>query len=178
MTDSTLIIRQADLAAQEVASDLLRRYFTEEGIALAAGLPMAGLTALLDDSRAAVLLATHTGAGAEVAGIATVTWTASAAHRRLAEVAELYVRPAARRRGVATSLLEAAIAWARDHGCTVCRLAVGPDGELSHGVAGFFTARGFDDDYRKVLVREVRGAGRRTASPLAGSGADAGEAAS
>ena len=75
-----------------------------------------------------------------MAGIVTVTWAASAAHGRLAEVAELYVRPAARRRGVATALLEAAIAWARDQGCTVCRLAVGPDGELSHGVAGFFTA--------------------------------------
>ncbi|HUK76355.1 MAG TPA: GNAT family N-acetyltransferase, partial [Thermoleophilia bacterium] len=112
------------------------------------------------------LLATHTGTGAEIAGIATVTWTTSAAHGRLAEVAELYVRPDARRRGVATALLEAAIAWARDHGCTVCRLSVGPDGELSHGVAGFFAARGFDDDYRKVLVREVRGVSRSAqASP-------------
>jgi len=166
VTDTHLTIRQADRAAQEVANDLLRRYFAEEGFALPAGPPAAGLAALLDDPRAAVLLATHTGTGAEIAGIATVTWTTSAAHGRLAEVAELYVRPDARRRGVATALLEAAIAWARDHGCTVCRLAVGPDGELSHGVAGFFAARGFDDDYRKVLVREVRGVSRSAqASP-------------
>ena len=49
--------------------------------------------------------------------------------------------------------------WARERGCTVCRLAVSPDGELSHGVTGFFAARGFGDDYRKLLVRDLSGPG-------------------
>jgi len=181
MSDSTLTIRQADRAAQEVAGDLLRRYFAEEGFAFDQATTRDGLAALLDDPRGAVLLATlpratgetfgEAGATGEAAGVATVTWTTSAAHGRLAEIAELYVRPASRGRGVATALLEAALAWARDRGCTVCRLAAGPDGELRHGVAGFFTARGFDDDYRSVLVCDLRGAGRdasRAADPGVG----------
>jgi len=160
MTDSTLTIQQADSAAREVASDLLRRYFAEEGFALGdASTPHAALAALLDDPRAAVLLAYLSGAAGEAAGIATVTWTASAAYVRSAEIAELYVRPQARGRGVATALVEAAVAWARERGCTVCRLAVSPDGELSHGVTGFFAARGFGDDYRRVLVRDLGDAG-------------------
>ena len=170
VTDTHLTIRRADRAAQKVAGDLLRRYFAEEGFALTAGLPGAGLAALLDDPRAAVLLAARAEAPDEVAGIVTVTWTTSAAHGRLAEVGELYVLPAARRRGVATALLEAAVVWAREHDCTVCRLAVGPDGELRHGVAGFFTARRFGDDYRKLLVREV-GAEDRSAGARGGEGA-------
>ena len=194
MSDSNPTIRQADRAAQQAAGDLLRRYFAEEGFAVEETTARDGLAALLDDPRGAVFLATLPGAPGETAaageaagtteaaGVATVTWTTSAAHGRLAEIAELYVRPASRGRGVATALLEAALAWARRQGCTVCRLAAGPDGELRHGVAGFFTARGFDDDYRSVLVRDLGGVERRdvsrAAGPGAGPGAGAGEGGS
>ena len=53
MTDSGLTIRQADDATQEVAGDLLRRYFAEEGLAVAAERQRAGLAPLLDDPRGA-----------------------------------------------------------------------------------------------------------------------------
>jgi len=200
MSDSNPTIRQADRAAQQAAGDLLRRYFAEEGFAVDETTARDGLAALLDDPRGAVFLATLPGApgetaaageaagttdeaaaapggaagATEAAGVVTVTWTTSAAHGRLAEIAELYVRPASRGRGVATALLEAALAWARRQGCTVCRLAAGPDGELRHGVAGFFTARGFDDDYRSVLVRDLGGVERRDASRAAGPSAGPG----
>jgi GNAT superfamily N-acetyltransferase len=156
MTESGLTIRKADDATQEVAGDLLRRYFAEEGLAVPAGRQRAGLTALLADPRGAVLLAFRDGANATLAGIVTVSWSASVEYLRVAEIGELYVPPSERRRGVATALVVAVAAWATGQGCTACRVAVGPDGELRHGVSGFFGAHGFDDEYRKVLARALR----------------------
>ncbi len=156
MTDSGLTIRTADDATQEVAGDLLRRYFAEEGQAVAVERQRAGLAALLADPRGAVLVAFRDDASDTPAGIVTVSWSASAEHLRVAEIGELYVPPTERRRGVATALVEAAAAWATGQGCTACRVAVGPDGELRHGVGAFFGAHGFDDEYRKVLARALR----------------------
>lgn len=156
MTESGLTIRKADDATQEVASDLLRRYFAEEGLAVPAARQRTGLAALLADSRGAVLLAFRDGEGAAPAGIVTASWSASVEHLRVAEIGELYVPPAERRRGVAAALVEAAAAWAAGQGCTACRVAVGPDGELRHGVSGFFAAHGFDDEYRTVLALTLR----------------------
>ena len=153
MTDTHLTIRQADGAAQEVASDLLRRFFAEEGFAIAPSRQRAGLGAMLDDQRSAVMLALGgDGDGDEVVGIATASWRQSVEHSRVAQIAELYVAPEARRRGIATALVEAVAGWARAQGCSTLVVAVGPDGELSHGVAGFFTQRGFDDEYRELLA--------------------------
>lgn len=156
MTDSRLTIRQADHATQEVACDLLRRYFAEEGLATPAERQRAGLAALLADPRGVVLLAFRAPAAGEPVGIATASWKTSVEHLRVAEIGELYVPPAERGRGIATALVAAVAAWAAGEGCTACRAAVGPDGELSHGVTGFFTTRGFDDEYRKLLARELR----------------------
>ncbi len=186
MTDTRLTIRQADGAAQEVASDLLRRFFAEEGLDVPAARQGAGLAAALDDPRCAVLLAWRSGAAEQPgladaspgvaptdpgapAGIACASWRTSVEHVRVAEIGALYVLPAARGRGVATALIQAVADWAADQGCGACRVAVGPEGELSHGVTGFFTARGFDDEYRKLLslALSIDGAGFQ---PTAGAG--------
>ncbi len=152
MTDAQLTIRQADGAAQEVAGDLLRRFFAEEGLAMPPSRQRAGLDAMLDDPRGAVLLAHRDSAADEPVGVATVSWRTSVERTRMAEMCELYVAPGARGRGVATALVEAVGAWAREQGCTALVVAVSPDGELSHGLTGFFTRRGFADEYRTAPV--------------------------
>ena len=156
MTDTHLTIRQVDGAAQEVASDLLRRFFAEEGLATPASRQRVGLEAMLDDPRGAVLLAWRDGAPDEPVGIATASWETSVEHVRVAGIGVLYVAPGERRRGIAAALTEALAAWARGQGCTALRVAVGPDGELSHGLTGFFTGRGFGDELRKLLSLELR----------------------
>ena len=156
MTDTHLTIRQADGAAQEVASDLLRRFFAEEGFAITPPRRRAGLAAVLGDPRAAVLLAWRDEAPDEPAGIATASWRTTVEHARLAEIGALYVAPGSRGRGIATALVESVAAWAGEQACTTLTVAVGPDGELSHGLAGFFTRRGFADDFRKLLSLELR----------------------
>ncbi len=155
MTDTHLTIRQADGATQEVASDLLRRFFAEEGFATPASRRHAGLAALLDDPRGAVLLASRAGAADVPVGIATASWRTTVEHVRLAEIGELYVVPAERGHGIGGALTEALAAWASSRGCAALAVAVGPDGELSHGLSGFFTRRGFGDEYRNLLSLEL-----------------------
>jgi aminoglycoside 6'-N-acetyltransferase I len=178
VTDTHLTIRQADGAAQEVASDLLRRFFAEEGFATTLPRRRAGLAALLNDPRGAVLLAWRQDAADEPAGIATASWRTTVEHARLAQLDALYVVPEARRHGIGAALVEAVADWAGKQACTTLAVAVGPDGELSHGLTGFFTRRGFVDDYRKLLSLELRTDGRPTPTRRATAGeAAAGEAA-
>ena len=149
MTDPQLTIRQADPATHEVAGDLLRRFFAEEGLDTTPNRQSRGLSELLGDLRhCAVLVAWLAD---EAVGIVTVSWNPSVEYVRAATLNDLYVVPAARGRHVATTLVEAAATWAADHGCSALFVGVGPEGELSHGVTGFFTARGFADEYRKLL---------------------------
>jgi GNAT superfamily N-acetyltransferase len=49
----------------------------------------------------------------------------------------VYVRPAYRRRGIGRELTEAAIAWAREHGCYSVRLRASEDGRPLYEGLGF-----------------------------------------
>lgn len=60
-----------------------------------------------------------------------------------AEITELYVRPSSRRRGVGTTLVEAAVALARDRGCTELHLLVDPENSAA---LSFYEAAGFSRD--------------------------------
>jgi GNAT superfamily N-acetyltransferase len=60
-----------------------------------------------------------------------------------AEITELYVRPAARRRGVGTALVKAAIQYARARGCTHMHLLVDPANRVA---LSFYPVVGFARD--------------------------------
>jgi GNAT superfamily N-acetyltransferase len=172
MTDERLTIRRADGgAAQGVVGALLRRYFAEEGLAVPPFRQRAGLDAVLDDRRCVVLLAERDGVAGEALGIVTASWRTSVERLRVAEIGALYVPPGERRRGVAAALIEGVAAWARKQNCTALLVPVAPDGELSHGLTGFFTRRGFDDEYRKLLSLDLQAdagvtAGRATTGEI------------
>ena len=169
MADERLTIRKAEGGeAQGLASDLLRRYFAEEGLAVPPSRQRAGLDALLNDRRCVVLFAEREGVTGEPLGIVTASWKTSVERLKVAEISDLYVLPTERGGGVARALVEAVADWAHTQGCTALFAAVGPDGELSHGMSGFFTHRGFADEYRKLLARELPPAGHT------GAGGDAG----
>ena len=156
MTDKPVTIQKAEGgAAQGLASNLLRRYFAEEGLAVAPSRLRAGLDALLNDRRCVVLFAERENVTGEPLGIVTASWKTTVERLKVAEISDLYVLPDERSGGVAAALVEAVADWARGRGCTALFAAVGPDGELSHGVSGFFTRRGFADEYRKLLALEL-----------------------
>ncbi len=60
-----------------------------------------------------------------------------------AEITELYVQPASRRRGVGTALVEAAVEAARDRGCTELHLLVDP---ANSAALAFYETAGFCRD--------------------------------
>jgi ribosomal protein S18 acetylase RimI-like enzyme len=60
-----------------------------------------------------------------------------------AEITELYVQPASRRRGVGTALVEAALEHVRERGCTELHLLVAPD---NRAALSFYEAAGFCRD--------------------------------
>jgi len=156
MTDERLLIRKSEGgAAQGLAGDLLRRYFAEEGLAVPPSRQRAGLDAFLNDRRCVVFFADREDVADAPVGIVTASWRTSVERLKVAEIGDLYVVPAARGAGVAGALVEAVADWARGQGCTALLAAVGPDGELCHGVSGFFTRRGFADEYRELLAREL-----------------------
>ena len=72
-----------------------------------------------------------------------------------AEITELYVQPASRRRGVGKALVDAALAHARHHGCTEVHLLVDPQNTPA---LSFYQAVGFHrDSWEMVQKLEGRG---------------------
>jgi aminoglycoside 6'-N-acetyltransferase I len=83
--------------------------------------------------------------------------TISSAEDR-AEVTELYVRPASRRRGVGRALVREALAYAQSRGCTEVHLLVDPENTAA---LSFYGAAGFRRDLWDMR-RDLRGrAGHR-----------------
>lgn len=58
-----------------------------------------------------------------------------------AHVNAVFVRPAYRGRGIAKTLMEMAIAWARERGCTRMRLRASDDGRKLYERLGFHSGR-------------------------------------
>jgi ribosomal protein S18 acetylase RimI-like enzyme len=65
-----------------------------------------------------------------------------------AEITELYIEPASRRKGVGKALIEAALAHARHHGCTEIHLLVDPQNTTA---ISFYEAVGFRQDCGEML---------------------------
>jgi ribosomal protein S18 acetylase RimI-like enzyme len=70
-----------------------------------------------------------------------------------AEITELYVQPASRRRGVGKALTDAALAHARRHGCTEVHLLVDPQNTPA---LSFYQAAGFHRDSWE-MVQKLQG---------------------
>ena len=76
---------------------------------------------------------------------------------RYAELEDLYVVPAHRSSGVASDLVEAAVAWCRSRDCSIVEVVVTPDGEQRHHLTGWYLRRGFSDGGRRILWRRLDG---------------------
>ena len=64
----------------------------------------------------------------------------------LAYVNAVYVRSAYRRRGVASRLMQLAIAWSRERGCKGVRLRASEDGRFLYERLGFYAGREMELD--------------------------------
>lgn len=73
----------------------------------------------------------------------------------IAELEDLFVVPAARRRGLAGQLIEDSVAWARGRGCRRLELVVAPNGHDVGHLFGYYLAHGFLDEGRHLLGRPL-----------------------
>jgi GNAT superfamily N-acetyltransferase len=135
----------------DVALDLLRRFFGEEGFDTPVEEMRASLSAMLANANSAVFLARQ---GGEARGIATVTASMGIEYGLAAEMDDLYVLPQARGKGIASALIEAVCNWCQEQGCTTVLVTVTPEGEAAHGLIDFYRRRSFANTGRVILERD------------------------
>ena len=73
--------------------------------------------------------------------------------RRLGEIGDLYVLPPARGRGVAHALVDAALAWCRDRGCSAVSVTIAPPRQAE--LDRFYSRLGFEATGRTMVVRRL-----------------------
>ena len=95
--------------------------------------------------------------GGREAGVVTVTTMLYVEWGRLGEIGDLYVLPAARRRGLAKRLVDAALDWCRAHGCSAVSVVVTENGEIRDGLGEFYKRLGFGATGRRIYTRRLAG---------------------
>jgi GNAT superfamily N-acetyltransferase len=129
---------------------LLQRFFLEEEF---------GTAPSLIEARAAIMAASEKqwlAAGltdGKLAGVATASLLFTIESGDFAELADLYVLPSFRGRGLARCLIGAAAEWGASHGAHALEAVVTPIGAKRHGVDRFYTKCGFEDTGRTIFVR-------------------------
>lgn len=144
--------RRVDAREADRAIALLCDFFRDEGFATRPARIARNLHALLaaPGHFAAIALA-----GSDAVGIVTVSSERSVEYGLVAEIGDLYVVPAHRRRGVARALIRAASAWCRRAGADALLVTVTPQGERRHGLSRFYRAIGFTATGRTVMERRL-----------------------
>jgi aminoglycoside 6'-N-acetyltransferase I len=112
-------------------------------------------------SNLAVLLASPTARVAvvhsplQLLGFAVTTTSFGLENGLIAELEDLFVIPAARRRGVAGQLIDDSVAWARQQGCQHLELVIAPNGRDVGHLFDYYRAHDFQDDGRRLISRPL-----------------------
>jgi GNAT superfamily N-acetyltransferase len=76
---------------------------------------------------------------------------------RLGAIGDLYVIPCARRRDIATALIDAAKLNCKMLGCSAISLIITPEGDARHGLTAFYGRFGFIQSGRSILTHMLDG---------------------
>jgi aminoglycoside 6'-N-acetyltransferase I len=148
-SDADIIdLAQSTDGHRDAALDLLARFFREEGFSTSRQRIGENLDRMLADRTCWIALAAF---GSELVGIVTVTTMLYIEWGRLAEIGDLYVAPEHRRRGLARRLVEAAIDWSKQRGCSGVYVTVTPVGEGRHRLSEFYRRLAFESTGRTTL---------------------------
>lgn len=145
-------VRQADPTTLPTLLELAVAFYAEGGFSTPISKLQKNLSVLLysDDARIAIA-----GARGDTVGFAITTLGFGLEYGHVAEIEDLYVRPTHRRRGTATALVEDSAEWARSRGCSALEVVVAPNGNDVAGLLDFYARRGFTDESRKLLKRDL-----------------------
>jgi GNAT superfamily N-acetyltransferase len=145
----------------DTAVDLLVRFFAEEGLSGTPSSITANARLLRHGPDHWIGLAWSD----EIAvGIVTITTMLYVEWGRLGEIGDLYVIPSARRKCVATALIEAGKDKCCELGCSAVSVTITPGGEARHGLSDFYRRFGFVGSGRSILTCTFP-KGRQTTRP-------------
>ncbi|PSR65785.1 GNAT family N-acetyltransferase [Nocardia sp. MDA0666] len=133
-------------------SALVVAFYAEGGFTTPESVLRRNLLSLNGSDTARVCVADNDG---RLLGFAVTTTSFGLEHGLIAELEDLYVIPAARRRGVATALIDDSATWARTRGCHHLELVIAPTSRDAAHLDSYYRSRGFRDDGRRLLTREL-----------------------
>lgn len=148
--DATPVLRTARPDDLPELMGLAREFYDEDGFATSDAELDRNFRALLADRRSArICLAVQDGSAI---GFALTTSRIVLESGVVAELQDLYVMPAHRRRGVATLLVDDAVAWSRAQQASLLEVVVAPNGRDVGHLFSYYGARGFRDEGRRLLA--------------------------
>jgi GNAT superfamily N-acetyltransferase len=150
---SSAEVRRALAADYAAVLDLATAFYTEDGFATPASQLRENLLLLLDLDRARVAVAC--GHDEEIVGFAITTLSFGLEHGRIAELEDLFVIPAHRRKGIGGVLIDDSAEWAASRGCPVLEIVIAPNGSDDSHHVGYYARRGFTDEGRRLLGRNL-----------------------
>ncbi|GIF22199.1 aminoglycoside 6'-N-acetyltransferase I [Actinoplanes tereljensis] len=148
-----MTLRTAEPADLAAVLDLAVDFYAEDGFATPRARLEEHLRHLLvsDAARVAVIALDE-----QIAAFAISTSSYGLENGLIAELEDLYVAPAFRRRGLAAELIEDSARWAAGIGAAQLEIVVAPNGmDVSH-LYRYYRARGFADEGRRLLARPLR----------------------
>ena len=145
-------VRTALPAELEIVVELAAAFYTEEGFTTPVSELHHNLQVLLSCGSARVAVAdSHS----TPVGFAITTLSFGLEQGLIAELEDLYVRPAYRRTGIGSALIDDSAHWARSRGCRALELVVAPNGtDIAHLLA-YYARRGFIDEGRRLFTRSL-----------------------
>jgi GNAT superfamily N-acetyltransferase len=145
-------IRRAGADDLDTAIGLLRRFFSEGSFNAVTRCMDDTLTTVIDHADSAVFLAIDEG---KSIGIATNRIESALGNGRPSVIEHLYVLPDARRHGVASSLLAAALDWSQEQSCPSVFVTFRVEDDETHALTHFYARRGFDVVGETILARRL-----------------------
>lgn len=147
-----VLLREAVATDVPTLVELARAFYDEDGFTTTDDELRAHFAILLPAPHARVTLATRDG---DARGFALTTIGFTLESGTVAELQDLYVHPAHRRRGLATLLVDDAVEWARRASASVIELVIAPNGRDVRHLFTYYEARGFVDGGRRILGRRL-----------------------
>ncbi len=131
---------------------LARAFYDEDGFTTSDAMLRQNFEVLLASAKAHLVMALTEG---RASGFALTTLGFTLESGLVAELQDLYVRPEGRRQGLASVLIEDAADWARRAGASKLEVVVAPNGRDVRHLFGYYRARGFADEGRRILSRPL-----------------------
>jgi len=155
-------VRQARPAELAAVLELATAFYLEEGFATPTAELRHNLRVLLQSERARVAVAVDHD---HIVGFAVSTVSFGLEQGCVTELEDLFVRPGHRRTGIGAALINDSAAWAISCGCRSLELVVAPNGRDVEHLFGYYGRRGFTDQGRRLLSRDLHPAVEPSADP-------------